>query len=321
MHAVRPEVATAGQHDHPRRPRLRAAIGGAQPLALQRSTSRRCRSRSAAQPTRVLLVAESRKVGSVAGTGGERRLRHAVEPVGEHHRRRQLERRARRRRRRFRCVIHTAPSTVARQIAPWRRAITSPGGAAQQAPSGCASCSCTVDAEHVVGTPGTPSAARILRSTVAVSSRRQSIARSAWRIGGRQRPRAPGRCSERRRRGRRPAIRSIASSSCDHGRLGHLVAIEAAPCWRRAAEIRAVAQMSPASMSPLASSTVTPQSGSPSLDRPVERRRAAVADDAGMHDEAAHAAPDGLRESRAAGTARPPGPARSAHRLRGHACR
>ena len=40
--------------------------------------------------------------------------------------------------------------------------------------------------------PGAPSAARILRSTVAVSSARQSIARSGWRIGGRSLPRTPG---------------------------------------------------------------------------------------------------------------------------------
>ena len=91
----------------------------------------------------------------------------------------------------FRCVIHTAPSRVARQIAPWRWAITAPG-VPRSSPSGCASYRCTGRSRMRSATPGTPSAQRILRSTVALSSRCQSIARSGCFISGRGRPRTSG---------------------------------------------------------------------------------------------------------------------------------
>ena len=69
-------------------------------------------------------------------------------------------------------VIHTAPSTVARQIAPSRQAMIAPGGPAQDIlrprivqPPGEAR-------DTVSGMPGWPDAAWSLRITVPVSSER-----------------------------------------------------------------------------------------------------------------------------------------------------
>ena len=95
-----------------------------------------------------------------------------------------------------------------------------------------------------------------------MSSRVQSMARSACCIAGRHRPRTPGSVtSSGRGRSPRP-IRSIASrtaaTAASVTSLRYRLPFDAL----RIGKVR-VAQMSPASISPLASSTVTPHSRSP----------------------------------------------------------
>ena len=139
----------------------------------------------------------------------------------------------------------------------------------------------------VSSTPGWPSAARIRRITVAVGSALQSIARSGWRISGRGRPVTRG--SPGRRSARLAARRSPSPASTD-GRRPRRAGPRGGrgcSCPRRGCGMSRVAQTSPPSTSPLASSTVTPHSALAELDRPVERGRAAVAPRAGVHDQAA----------------------------------
>ena len=87
----------------------------------------------------------------------------------------------------FACVIQTAPSTVARQIAPLRVAMIAPGRP-RRPRSKCAPKRKKSTPSIVSSTPGWPSAARILRTMRAVPSEPQSIARSACFISGRRRP-------------------------------------------------------------------------------------------------------------------------------------
>jgi len=119
-------------------------------------------------------------------------------------------------------------------------------------------------ADSASSTPGAPSAAATLRSTVAVSSRCQSMRRASCRSSGRARPRTPGASGAKplRREGA-VANRSIATSTA------RTAASVTSPRYRLdlvAARIGKVsaAHTGPASISASACSTVTPQSGSPS---------------------------------------------------------
>ena len=114
---------------------------------------------------------------------------------------------------------------------------------------------------RVSATPGKPSAALIFASTVAVSSRPQSIARSACFISGRKRPRTDGSPGSNgvgiEVAGRIPfnrlqhgLRRRLGDPRCDTG-------------WIFAARSgnASLAQIGPASISASACSTVTPHSG------------------------------------------------------------
>ena len=192
---VRPEVRSAHQHDDPRRPRRRVAIRRKQRLALRGAHGTVVEGEVQIADGTLLLVAD-RPPGRIVDDGfrRKRRIGHVCQSTGEHHRRRKLEEASPASA--FRWLIQTAPSSVARSIAPSRRAMTSPGAArgksSRRRPSRCASYRNTLSPSTSSRTPGNPSAARILRRTVAVSSARQSIARSDCRIAGRSRPRTPG---------------------------------------------------------------------------------------------------------------------------------
>jgi hypothetical protein len=90
------------------------------------------------------------------------------------------------------CKIHTAPSTVARQIAPARVAITAPGSP-RNSSSAHAPCRKYSAPNTASSTPGWESPLRSFRSTVAVSSAAQSMRRSAWVISRRRVPVTSGR--------------------------------------------------------------------------------------------------------------------------------
>ena len=141
-------------------------------------------------------------------------------------------------------------------------------------------------------TPGKPSAARILRRTVAVSSAlpvdravglpHQRPQRGRGRLGARHRVR-PRACRQPRE-----------ASSVDRGahrRLGDFVAVEAAlGCVAHRKVDRR--PDSPASISPFASQRGDAPCRLAVHDRPVERRRPAVAANARMDDDAAVLPPD-----------------------------
>jgi hypothetical protein len=92
---------------------------------------------------------------------------------------------------RFSWVIQTAPSTVARQIAPLRWAMISPGRP-RSARSAWASKRWNAVPSTSSSTPGWPSAARILRITASVPSELQSIDRTSCVMNGRARPTVRG---------------------------------------------------------------------------------------------------------------------------------
>ena len=165
---------------------------------------------------------------------------------------------------RRKCVIHTAPSLVARRTAPSRCASTVPGRALGQfPPSACAPCRYTGRPSSSSSTPGAPSAACTLRSTVALSSRAQAMVRSACRMSGRARPRAGG-CKDAGACARSPAAMrcrvssSTATAACVTSLRYRLLLVAS-----RIAK-PTLAHTGPASNSPLASIAVTPQSASPS---------------------------------------------------------
>ncbi len=110
-------------------------------------------------------------------------------------------------------------------------------------------------------TPGKPSAERILRSTVAVSSASQSIARS--RLAQRGLPALLMSLGRHRAVRRRLAARGRAPRARRLRRLRSLRCDTGCSCARRAWGTLALAQTGPASSSACACSTVTPQSLTP----------------------------------------------------------
>ena len=147
----------------------------------------------------------------------------------------------------------------------------------------------------VSSTPGWPSAARILRTTLSVPSECQSIARTSWRH---QRASAAGRrgvVEDPAARRRRPTILPIASTSASIAarrtswRYRLLLPTSRAREGARGPDIAGVdvAVGLEHRHAPLAHAE---------LDRPVQRRRSAVAPRAGVHDQAAMLRPDRLRD-------------------------
>ena len=198
--------------------------------------------------------------------------------------------------RRLRCVIHTAPSTVARQIAPSRWAMISPG-----APRSVA---LAVDAEEVelrardrVEHAGVALGRRGACAAPCRSDPRSSRSRGpSWRhqrarpagrraVAGssgsgprhRRRPARPPRRSPRSRRG---GPRGGTGCSCPPARMGNV----------RVAQTVAGVELAVGlehGHAPLVGAE---------LDRPVQRGGPAVAARAGVHDQAAVRGPDRLRD-------------------------
>ena len=161
--------------------------------------------------------------------------------------------------RRLRCVIQTAPSTVARQIAPVRWAMISPARP-RSARSWWTPKRWNSVPSIVSSTPGWPSAARILRTTLSALSDCQSIARTSWRISSRARPVAGPSSGGGTPP---PAMSPIASTSASIAARRTSWRYRLLLPTSRVGKVRA-AHTSPASTSPLASSTVTPHSRAPS---------------------------------------------------------
>ncbi len=159
--------------------------------------------------------------------------------------------------------IHTAPSAVARQIAPHRVASSSPGRPVRVS-SGWPPCKCQMSPRSSSRTPGCESAARSLRTTVSVGSDRQSIRRSSWRKGGRGRPvlAASGRvvcgCGRWVPDATRATADRTASTAASAISLRYRSDLPTSGTGQSAA-----AQMSPASISSLAWRTVTPHRSAP----------------------------------------------------------
>ena len=142
----------------------------------------------------------------------------------------------------------------------------------------------------VSSTPGWPSAARILRTTLSAPSDCQSIARTSWRISARARPVA-GRVIE--------VARAAAGDLADrlHERLDRgaadLVAIQAALADLARGEGARGPHIPGVDVAAGLEHRHAPLPR-PELDRPVQRRRPTVAPRAGVHDQAAMLRPDRL---------------------------
>ena len=129
--AVAPEVGPAGEHDHARGPRLGAAQRGGRAPGTAPCPWRRCGRRSAASRPRPSPRSGSRARSGVSttasGASGDSGTpaRRSPSTIVAGSLKAGSPPSARRR-----CVIHTAPSRVARRMAPSRCATTVPGVAA-----------------------------------------------------------------------------------------------------------------------------------------------------------------------------------------------
>ena len=195
--------------------------------------------------------------------------------------------------RRLRCVIHTAPSTVARQIAPVRWAMISPGAAAQRP--------LVVDAEEMelraldrVEHPGVALRGADLADH-AVGALRAPVDRAD--VLAHQRARPAGRPS----RGPARAVLAAVGDPAHrlHERLDRgaadLVAVQAALPDRARAEAARGPDLAGVELAARLEHGHPPLAH-PELDRPVQRRRSPVAPRAGVHDQTAMRGPDRLRD-------------------------
>ena len=178
-------------------------------------------------------------------------------------------------------------------MAPSRCAMIDPGVPPRREPSSWAPKRCTACPSRSARTPGVPSAAWILRSTACVSSQDQSMARDCCFMKGRRCPRAASAQLRCRQRLLAPAeLRQRFANAGDRS-LGHLAAIEAALGREAHRKFRVRPDRAGVHFghrlqhgnAPLALAF---------LDRPVERRRPAVAGRTGVDDRARDAGPDVL---------------------------
>ena len=201
---------------------------------------------------------------------------------------------------RRRCVIQTAPSTVARSMAPSRCAITSARFRPRKLRAQPA-LRVRVEQVHAGSAHLVLDARRAVRRADLAQHRRRSV---GMPVDGaiplaHQRPQAAARGRARRgERQRRLAPRQAfeRQPQRDDRRLRDFVAIEAALGRVAHREFDARPDVAGVHVRVRLERGDAPR-GFAVDDRPVERRRSAVADDPGMNDDAAMPAPDGIRDA------------------------